>query len=116
ARSAISAPTGRGRFAYPIHLPRPSAWTCEAPQLYQLRARLQSDEADSAVIHFGMRDFSVRDGQFFLNGEPIYLRGVLLQPNYPVQLVIPPEAAMMEQEIRLAKDAGFNLIRVHIRP
>jgi hypothetical protein len=116
ARSAISAPAGHARFAYRIHLPRPSPWNCEAPQLYQLRVGLHTDEADSAVTHFGMRDFSVRDGQFFLNGEPFYLRGVLLQPNYPVQLVSPPEPAMMEQEIRLAKDAGFNLIRVHIRP
>jgi beta-galactosidase len=116
ARSVISAPVGHAHFTYRIHLPRPSAWTCETPQLYQLRVSLQADEVDSAITQFGMRDFSVRDGQFFLNGEPIYLRGVLLQPNYPVQLVVPPEPAMMEQEIRLAKDAGFNMIRVHIRP
>ncbi len=63
-----------------------------------------------------MRDFAVRNGQFFLNDEPIYLRGVLLQPNYPVGLVAPPTREMMEREITLMKDAGFNMIRAHLRP
>ena len=58
----------------------------------------------------------MRDGEFFLNDEPIYLRGVLLQPNYPVGLITPPTREMMEREIRLMKEAGFNMIRAHIRP
>ena len=58
----------------------------------------------------------MRNGQFFLNDEPIYLRGVLLQPNYPVGLVAPPTREMMEREITLMKDAGFNMIRAHLRP
>ena len=118
ADSDISAPAGHAQFAYHIHVPRPCRWTCEEPNLYQLHVRVDgpADETDSAMTHFGMRDFSVHAGQFFLNGEPIYLRGVLLQPNYPVQLVRPPTPAMLQQEIRLVKDAGFNLIRAHIRP
>ena len=71
---------------------------------------------DRRVTAFGMRDFAVRDGQFFLNDEPIYLRGVLLQPNYPVGLVAPPTREMMEREITVMKDAGFNMIRAHLRP
>ena len=63
-----------------------------------------------------MRDFAVRDGEFFLNDEPIYLRGVLLQPNYPVGLIAPPTREMMEREITLMKEAGFNMIRAHLRP
>jgi beta-galactosidase len=71
---------------------------------------------DRRVTSFGMRDFAVCDGQFFLNDEPVYLRGVLLQPNYPVGLVAPPTREMMEREITLMKDAGFNMIRAHLRP
>jgi hypothetical protein len=71
---------------------------------------------DRGVTTFGMRDFAVRDGQFFLNDEPVYLRGVLLQPNYPVGLIAPPTREMMVREITLMKDAGFNMIRAHLRP
>ncbi|NIV34870.1 MAG: hypothetical protein GWN58_37070, partial [Anaerolineae bacterium] len=63
-----------------------------------------------------MREFTVRSGQFFLNGAPIFVRGVLLQPNYPITVVTPPTREMMVREITLAKEGGFNLIRAHIRP
>jgi hypothetical protein len=41
---------------------------------------------------------------------------VLLQPNYPVGLIAPTDPGLLEREIVLMKEAGFNLIRVHIRP
>ena len=63
-----------------------------------------------------MRDFTVHAGQFFLNGQPIYIRGVLLQPNFPITLVTHPNREMMVRELTLAKEAGFNLIRTHLLP
>ncbi len=73
-------------------------------------------ERDTLALRFGMRDFTVTQGQFYLNGDPIYLRGVLLQPNYPVTLIAPPDREMMVRELTLVKSAGFNLIRAHIWP
>jgi hypothetical protein len=77
-------------------------------------------EVDSRADHtstmFGMRDFTVQDGQFLLNGSPIYIQGVLLQPHYPINLVTPPDPEMMIREITLVKEAGFNLLRSHLRP
>ena len=63
-----------------------------------------------------MRDFTVDNGRFFLNGRPIYLSGVLLQPNFPITLIAPHDRDLMVKEIKLVKDAGFNLIRCHLRP
>ena len=93
-------------------------WCCEHPHLYTLRAVLAEggEERDALETRFGMRDFTVDGGQFYLNGAPIYLRGLLLQPNYPITLIAPPDREMMVRELRLAKEAGFNLIRAHIRP
>ena len=90
---------GRG-FAYRLDLPRPQRWSCESPHLYRLVT-----ESGKAARHRSprhrLRHARLRgaDGQFFLNDEPIYLRGVLLQPNYPVGLVAPPTREMMEREI-----------------
>jgi hypothetical protein len=116
-REPLTIPPGVARFRYQVELRRPQRWSYENPHLYQLALELTdgSEIVDRRVTRFGMRDFAVRDGQFFLNDEPIFLRGVLLQPNYPVSLITPP-AEMMEREIRLMKEAGFNMIRAHIRP
>jgi beta-galactosidase len=117
-RERVTIPPGVTRLTYRLDLPRPQRWSCESPRLYRLVSELGEggEIIDRRVTSFGMRDFAVCDGQFFLNDEPVYLRGVLLQPNYPVGLVAPPTREMMEREITLMKDAGFNMIRAHLRP
>jgi hypothetical protein len=115
---AVSALPGSTRFAYSLPIPAPLAWSCKQPNLYRLEAGVvdEDGETDGWGENFGMRDFTARDGRFFLNGEPLYIRGVLLQPNYPVTLIRHPDREMMEREIGLVKQAGFNLVRVHIQP
>jgi beta-galactosidase len=117
-RSDVTLPPGLARLTYRIPVPRPMRWDCECPNLYHLTVGLggSGETVDRLSTHFGVREFTVRDGQFFLNGEPFLLRGLLLQPNFPVTIVTPPTREMMVREIRLTKEAGFNLIRTHIRP
>lgn len=105
-------------YSFTIPVQQPLAWSCKTPHLYRLHTTLitEGGDSDSFEIHFGMRDFSVHEGQFYLNGEPFYIRGVLLQPDFPQTLIVPPDPRMMEKEIQLVKDAGFNLLRIHIRP
>jgi beta-galactosidase len=117
--SRVNIPPGTSRFTFHLPIPSPQKWTCQDPALYQLKVEVIDLLLDTVDIHetrFGMRDFTMREGQYFLNGEPIYIRGVLLQPDYPISLVIPQNKATLEQEIRLVKDAGFNLLRIHLRP
>jgi beta-galactosidase len=116
--SPVAALPGLTHHTFRIAIARPVQWTPDNPALYHAQVTLRPDvgEGDSVRAAFGMRDFTVKDGQFFLNGQPIYLRGILLQPNFPVTLICPPDPAMMRTEISLAKQAGFNMIRTHIRP
>ncbi|HLO29170.1 MAG TPA: glycoside hydrolase family 2 TIM barrel-domain containing protein [Anaerolineales bacterium] len=108
---------GLNDFAYRINVPQPYPWDCEHPYLYQMITEVEIDSlADRTSTMFGMRDFTVQDGQFLLNGSPIYIQGVLLQPHYPINLVTPPDPEMMIREITLVKEAGFNLLRSHLRP
>ena len=117
-RASIVVPPGDSNYLVDLPILRPLAWSCDEPNLYRAEARLidGGDVVDGIGSTFGMRDFTVRNGEFFLNGNPFYLRGVLLQPNYPAGLIAPTDPEMLEREIVLMKDAGFNLIRVHIRP
>jgi beta-galactosidase len=118
SREPLTIPPGVARYRFQLALRRPQRWSCENPHLYQLELELTdgTEAVDRRVTRFGMRDFAVRAGEFFLNDEPIFLRGVLLQPNYPMSLITPPTSEMMEREICLMKEAGFNMIRAHIRP
>lgn len=54
-------------------------WSPENPFLYQLEIELYDSGklSDSQVINFGMREFEIRDGNFYLNGD----RRVLLGSN-----------------------------------
>lgn len=69
----------------------------------------------SAGLPFGIRRFEVRGNQFFLNGEPRRLRGVLFQPYDPGTLSSPPTAEWRRHELLAIKAAGFDLVRAHIR-
>jgi beta-galactosidase len=118
AGSKVAAPPGVVQFAYRVALPRPWPWHYDTPQRYRLQAEVQEgpEAADRDETYFGMRDFTVQGGQFMLNGAPVYVRGILLQPHYPVGLIMPPDPEMMRREIVLMKQAGFNMIRTHLRP
>src|SRR6266508_2492239 len=108
---------GLNQFAYRLSVPQPYPWDCDHPYLYQMITEVEVDgQADRTSATFGMRDFTVQDGQFLLNGSPIYIQGVLLQPHYPINLVTPPDPEMLVREITLVKESGFNLLRCHLRP
>jgi hypothetical protein len=114
----IYPPFGASRYFMLVPVDPPYAWSCDNPNLYHCGIEIVRDElvVDSDSTEFGMRNFTVKDGQFFLNGDPIFVRGILLQPNYPAGISAPLDCSMLETEVRLAKEAGFNMIRVHLRP
>lgn len=55
----------------------PILWSPDNPFLYELESRIQHHESlsDLCVTPFGMREFRIVDGDFFLNGQKILLRG-----------------------------------------
>lgn len=96
----------------------PEYWSPENPALYDLEVVLSvdGDPVDRYRDYFGLRSFAARGDRFYLNGEPIVLRGVLEQGYYPETLYRPPGDGTFEHEVSAAADLGFNLIRKHIKP
>ncbi len=101
-----------------IDMPDFEAWHPDTPRLYRLRTEILVEDTlcDCLVTRFGMREFTVKDNRFQLNYHPVFLKGVLYQPDYAKTLAAPETEALARQEIELAKQAGFNMIRVHIKP
>ena len=92
-----------------VKVPGARLWSVASPTLYQVVVQLIGPTGDVSQIEsrFGLRKFEARGRRVYLNGEPIYLNGILYQP-----------AASTYEEIRehllAAKQLGCNLMRVHI--
>ena len=56
----------------------PNQWDTASPALYSLTCG--DGHQPNVTVRFGFRDFAARDGQFLLNGRPIFVRGWSINP------------------------------------
>ena len=106
-----------GSSALTAVVPNVQPWSPESPHLYRVTLRLEinSDAVDTVIETFGFRSFESRDGHFFLNGEPFYMRGALDQDYYPDGICTPPSMEFLDDQLRKAKALGLNTLRCHIK-
>jgi hypothetical protein len=98
-------------------LPEAKPWSPDDPTLYDVVIEIVDGHrvVDSVTRTIGFRSIETRAGKFFLNGEPLYIRGALDQDYYPVGLCTPPSLEFLEGQARKAKALGLNLLRCHIK-
>jgi hypothetical protein len=124
ATTPISVAGGEGRVAFSHPVPDARLWCPEDPHLYGVRARLRDPDGvvlDEVRTYFGMR--SIRRARLpnrefecvLLNGEPLYAAGALDQCFHPIGYYTYPTDEDMRRDIELAKAAGFNALRFHIK-
>jgi beta-galactosidase len=113
----ITVGSGSSRIDFSMNIPHPKLWSPERPFLYTMQAFLlrQGEPIDSQEFDFGMREFTVREHRFYLNDHPLVVKGALYQPHYPQTLAYPPREGWLAEEIRLAKGANLNLLRLHVK-
>ncbi len=106
------------RWQATLMLPNPRRWTPDAPYLYTARLTLSQGDrtVDERSIRFGLRTIATADGRLLLNGQPLYLRGVLDQDYWPAGRYVPPSADAWAAQLRQIKEMGFNLVRIHVKP
>jgi hypothetical protein len=117
-RKQLDLRPGVSQHAWTLAMPNAKPWSPDAPFLYQasLRVLAAGRESDRWSHRFGLREFTIRDQRFVLNGKPIYLKATFFEGLYPTGIANPDSEAMARREIQLAKDAGFNMIRPWRRP
>lgn len=87
-------------------------WTPERPFLYDL---ILKRGQDIVKCYFAMRSIRAEGGRLYLNGEPVFLTGLLDQGYWPESLYTPPTDAAMIFDIKTAKNMGFNVLRKHVK-
>lgn len=94
----------------------PKLWSPESPYLYEFTLETETDKIES---YFALR--SIGTGVFgdkarlTLNGKPYLFSGLLDQGYFPDGIFLPATPEGYEDDIRLAKSLGFNMLRKHIK-
>ena len=92
-------------------------WAPEHPTLLDVEVVLRDRQSglviDAAASYTGLRTISVGMGSFQLNGQPCYLRAVLNQGYRPQTHLAAEGPVQLRAEVDLAKQMGFNAVRVH---
>jgi len=112
-KQSLNLASGQAHSSFSGTLAKPQLWSPGTPYLYTVQAWIYS--GDSITSPFGFRTFDTRGGRFYLNGQPIYLRGALDQDFYPDTVYTPPSLDFVRQEMMAAKAVGLNLLRCHIK-
>ncbi len=101
------------------------AWSPDHPNLYtaEVTLRARGREVDTVTERFGFRKIEARDEQLYLNGEPLYLRGINYHDDtgsYPADTFQEAELAWHEpslaRDLKLIKGLGVNFVRLPHMP
>ena len=93
----------------------PELWSTIHPVLYQLDLKLsdQGEEIESRSFRIGFRDFETRNGQIFLNGHPVFLRGIAINPpGRGIPDEVETSRQFAEAYVRFMKGIHVNIIRI----
>lgn len=114
--------TGKNEYRYEIPLNKFRLWNTETPYLYGAICTIKQNDkiVSQNVQHFGMRKFVSDEktnpkGKFFLNNEPIMLRGANEMGNLQ-RCVIEEDFEQLQEDILIGKLCNINYFRIAQRP
>ena len=92
-------------------------WSPKNPNLYSLETKVLMDGVviDKETTRFGIREFTFKNNQLYINGEKTFLRGVNRHQEYPFIGYALSDNAQY-RDAKKIKDAGFNYIRLSHYP
>lgn len=109
---------GQNSHEWTLDIPKVEYWSPDDPNLYRatVSISINGDKSDLWSERFGMRELTIKNKDFYLNEKPIYIKATFFEGVYPNGIAYPDSEEMIRKEIRLAKEAGFNMIRPWRRP
>lgn len=112
-RALFQLQPGINDYKVALQIPNAQYWSPKNPFLYQATVKLKNDQNHSDAWHhrFGLRELTIKNDDFYLNGKRIYIKATFFEGLYPNGIAHPDSEEMARKEIRLAKAAGFNMIR-----
>ncbi len=88
-------------------------WSPETPKLYAVDLAVQqSGGADTLTDQIGFRTIETHGSEILLNGKPIFLRGVSIHAEAPIETGRVTTDKQRETLLGWAKDLGCNYVRL----
>ena len=97
---------------FDIKIDKVMLWNVNNPNLYDVVIKNKNDLVKS---YFSFREFEIRDNKFYLNGEPIFINGLLDQGYFSDGIYTPASYEAYQYDILKMKELGFNCLRKHIK-
>jgi hypothetical protein len=120
-KEVSQAKADAGKYFY-LPIENPELWSPENPFLYNLKITLQNNNGsvnDEVTSYFGMREIKLAklNGVIrpFINGKFIMQLGLLDQGYWPDGILTAPTEEALKFDIEYTKNAGYNLIRKHMK-
>lgn len=90
-------------------------WSEFSPNYYQAEIELKENgkQVDSKSEYFGMREFTINNLRFAINGIPVYLRGTTECSVFPITGYPPTDEAEWDRIFDICKSFGLNHMRFH---
>ena len=99
-----------------LEIPEPVLWTPENPYLYTMTVATSTDRVES---YFALRTVTTKEinghTRLCLNGEPVFLHGVLDQGYFEDGLFLPRDPEEYAADAARMKELGFNTLRKHVK-
>lgn len=99
-------------------IPAVKAWSAEIPNLYTLlitNKDKSGNTAEATSFKIGFRTSEIKNGQFWVNGKPVYLKGVNLHEFHQTTGQVVNEADVM-LDLQRMKELNVNAIRTSHYP
>jgi len=96
-----------------LKIDSPHLWCIDDPYLYTLDIKVYSNSelSDRLSRKIGWREIRAIGSKIYINGSPVYIRGILHWGWYPETVSPTPTREMIREEILKLKALGFNLIK-----
>ena len=100
-----------------IAIPDARLWSCETPWIYPVEIAMGDDRVRSylALRIFTKEKDEKGKARLCLNGEPIFMNGILDQGYWPDGLYTAPSDEALVYDIAQMKRLGFNMLRKHAK-
>lgn len=112
------APDAKGHCEITLGVANPRLWSAEFPELYTLSVDLKTaggEMIEHTSQRIGIRNITIKDGVFLVNGTPVKLAGMCRHEIYPT-LGTAINEAVWRKDLELMKAANVNAIRTSHYP
>ena len=94
-------------------------WDEFHPNVYEMQTQINMSQRGSIAkmdehsTSFGMREFTVGEHYFYVNGRKALMRGTVENCDFPLTGYAPMDEASWERVFRICKNYGLNHMRFH---